>query len=70
MTNKTPTGVERAMESNWRHVDYRFSLKAEDMFAVDSKQIPVVVFTNIKTGEIKIFNRSMVEKIGIDNIKL
>lgn len=49
----------------WKVIDTdRFCIKAEDTYSEDAMNIPVVVLVNNETGEIKLFSRYSVEKIG------
>lgn len=52
----------------WNLMPGKFSIKEENMFAEDAKYIPVVVFIAVPTGEIKLFARHYVEKVGTESI--
>ena len=57
-------------KNNWYWYPQSFAMKEEDMFAKSAVNLPVVIFQNSETGEIKMFARKIVEKLGLDNVKL
>jgi hypothetical protein len=52
----------------WFKLDAKLALHGQDMFEKDSKMAPCVVFSNIETGELRLFSTIYVEQKGVDNI--
>lgn len=73
MTPKSPLKKKKVKvkENDWRIIDQdNWGIKAEHMFRDGSLTIPVYVYMNTKTAEIKIFAKIHANEIGLSNIEL
>lgn len=60
---------EHEKEKEWHIFEDKFAVKAENIYADNAKNLPVVVLIHKKTGEIKMFARKMAEEIGFNNLQ-
>lgn len=55
--------------SSWKLIsEEKFKFVSEDMFADGAKSMPVTLFINTETGEVRPYSTYFVEKSGTDSI--